>query len=67
MAKNSKPFTNFEKFISLQQADSIDMGRVLYSKTVAVDLIKHTSSHMNRPGATRGHSGIVPAKAMTVP
>ena len=42
--KNSKPFTDFEKLISLQQANSIDMGRVLHSKTVAVDLIEHISS-----------------------
>ena len=32
VAKNSKPFTDFEKLISLQQANSIDMGRVLRSK-----------------------------------
>ena len=32
VAKNSKPFTDFEKLISLQQANSIDMGRVLHSK-----------------------------------
>ena len=32
VAKNSKPFTDFEKLISLWQANSIDIGRVLHSK-----------------------------------
>ena len=41
VAKNSKPFTDFEKLISLHQANLIDMGRVLHSKTVAVDLIEY--------------------------
>ena len=42
VAKNNKPFTDFEKLINLQQANySIDMGRVLLSKTVAVDIIEH--------------------------
>ena len=53
-AKNSKPFTDFEKFISLQQANSIDMGRVLHSKTVAVNLIEHNiSSHMKKKLLTK--------------
>ena len=47
-AKNSKPFTDFEKLINLQQANLIDMGHVLHSKTVAVDLIEHLSSHMKK-------------------
>ena len=40
-AKHSIPFTDFEKLISLQQANSIDMGLVLHSKTVVVDLFEH--------------------------
>ena len=32
VAKHSKPFTDFEKLISLRQANSIDIGRVLHSK-----------------------------------
>ena len=48
VAKNTKPFTDFEKLINLQQTNSIDMGRVLHSKTVAVDIIEHISSHMKK-------------------
>ena len=43
MAKNNKPFTDFESLIDLQEGDSLDMGRVLHSKTVAVDIIDHVS------------------------
>ena len=53
VAKNSKPFTDFEKLISLQQASSIDMGRVLHSKTVAFDLIEHISSHRKKKLLTK--------------
>ena len=41
VAKSSKPFADFKKLINLQQANSIDMGRVLHCKTVAVDIIEH--------------------------
>ena len=34
MAKNNKPFADFEKLISLQQANPINIGRVLHSKAV---------------------------------
>ena len=37
-----------EKLIGLQQAYSIKMGRVLHSKTVAVDIIEHVSSQMKK-------------------
>ena len=53
VAKNSKPFTDFEKLINLQQANSIDMGRVLHSKTVAVDIIEHISLHMKKKLLTK--------------
>ena len=39
---------DFEKLINLQQANSINMGRVLYSKTVAVDISEHISSHIKK-------------------
>jgi len=48
MAKNSKPFTNFESLIDLQEGNSIDMGRVLHSTTVAVDKIGHVTSQMKK-------------------
>ena len=48
VAKNSKPFTDFEKLINLQLANSIDMGHVLCSKTVAVDIIEHVSSQIKK-------------------
>lgn len=46
VAKNNKPFTDFESLIDLQQANSSDLGRVLHSKTVCVDIIDHVSSQM---------------------
>ena len=48
MEKNSKSLTDFEKLIRLQQANSINMERVLHSKTVAADVIKHVSSQMKK-------------------
>ena len=54
VARTSKPFTDFEKLINLQQTNySIDMGRVLHSKTVAVDIIEHISSHMKKKILTK--------------
>ena len=46
MAKNNKPFTDFESLIDLQDGISINMARVSHSKTVAVDKIYHVSSKM---------------------
>jgi len=46
MAKNNKPFTNFESLIDLQECNSIDMGCTLHSTTVAVDTIGRVSSQM---------------------
>ena len=48
VAKNNKPFTDFESLIDLQEGDSLDMGRVLHSKTVDVDIIDHVSSQMKK-------------------
>jgi len=48
MAKNNKPFTNFESLIDLQEGNSIDMGHVLHSTTVAVDTIGRVSSQMKK-------------------
>ena len=48
VAKNNKPFTDFESLIELQQANSTDLGRVLHSKTVCVDIIDHVSSQMKK-------------------
>ena len=53
VAKNSKPFIDFERLINLQQANSIDMIRVLHNKTVAVDIIEHISSHMKKKMLTK--------------
>lgn len=41
VAKSNKPFTDFESMIDLQHANSADLGRVLQSKTVYVDIIDH--------------------------
>ena len=48
MAKNNKPSTNFESLIDLQEGNSIDMGFVLDSTTVAVDTIGCVSSQMRK-------------------
>ena len=48
VAKNNKPFTDFESLIDLQEGNSLDMGRVLHSKTVAIDIIDHVSSQMKK-------------------
>jgi len=44
MAKNNKPFTNFESLIDLHEGNSIDMARVLHSTTVAVGTIGRVPS-----------------------
>ena len=48
VAKNNKPFTDFESLIDLQEGNSLDMGRVLHSKTIAVNIIDHVSSQMKK-------------------
>ena len=53
VANNSKPFTDFEKLIKLSQANCINMGRVLHSKTVAVEIIEHASSQMKKKRLTK--------------
>uniref|UniRef100_A0A3P9HRP9 DUF4371 domain-containing protein n=1 Tax=Oryzias latipes TaxID=8090 RepID=A0A3P9HRP9_ORYLA len=40
------PFTDFESLIDLQETNSINMGRVLHSKTVCVDIVDHVASQM---------------------
>ena len=48
VAKNNKPFIDFESLTDLQEGNSLDMGRVLHSKSVAVDIIDHVSSQMEK-------------------
>ena len=48
VSKNNKPSTDFESLIDLQQAISIDMGRVLHSKTIALEINGHASSQMRK-------------------
>ncbi|KAJ8252839.1 hypothetical protein GJAV_G00206160 [Gymnothorax javanicus] len=48
VAENGKPFTDFESLVDLQVANSVDLGRVLHSKTICVDIIEHISSRMKR-------------------
>ena len=48
VAKNDKPYTDFESLIDLQKANSVNMGRVLHSKTICVDIIDHVSAQMKR-------------------
>jgi len=53
MAKNNKPFTNFESLTDLHEGNSIDMGRVLLSTTVVVDTIGRVSSQMKKKLLTK--------------
>uniref|UniRef100_A0A3Q1CW52 DUF4371 domain-containing protein n=1 Tax=Amphiprion ocellaris TaxID=80972 RepID=A0A3Q1CW52_AMPOC len=46
VAKSNKPFTDFESLIDLQEANSMNLGRVLHSKTVCVDIVDHVASQM---------------------
>uniref|UniRef100_A0A3P8SQN1 DUF4371 domain-containing protein n=1 Tax=Amphiprion percula TaxID=161767 RepID=A0A3P8SQN1_AMPPE len=46
VAKSNKPFTDFESLIDLQEANSMNLGRVLHSKTVCVDIVGHVASQM---------------------
>lgn len=48
VAKNDKPFTDFESLVDLQEANSVDLGRVLHSKTICADIIEHVSYQMKR-------------------
>jgi len=38
VAKNNKPFTDFESLIDLQEGNSLDMGRMSHSKTAVMCL-----------------------------
>jgi len=53
MAKNNKPFTSFESLIVFQEGNSIDMGRVLHSTTVAIDTIGRVTSQMKKKLLTK--------------
>uniref|UniRef100_A0A3P8SJE1 Uncharacterized protein n=1 Tax=Amphiprion percula TaxID=161767 RepID=A0A3P8SJE1_AMPPE len=46
VAKSNKPFTDFESLTDLQEANSMNLGRVLHSKTVCVDIVDHVASQM---------------------
>ena len=43
----------WQKVANLLQTLTIDMGRVLHSKTVAVDIIEHISLHMKKKILTK--------------
>uniref|UniRef100_A0A3B3C8Y0 DUF4371 domain-containing protein n=1 Tax=Oryzias melastigma TaxID=30732 RepID=A0A3B3C8Y0_ORYME len=53
VAKYNKPFTDFESLIDLQETNSINMGRVLHSKTVCVDIVDHEASQMKKEIMTK--------------
>uniref|UniRef100_A0A3P9I7V3 DUF4371 domain-containing protein n=1 Tax=Oryzias latipes TaxID=8090 RepID=A0A3P9I7V3_ORYLA len=53
VAKYNKPFTDFESLIDLQETNSINMGRVLHSKTVCVDIVDHVASQMKKEIMTK--------------
>ena len=46
VAKNDKPFTDFQSLVELQEANSVDLGHVLHSKTICIDIIEHVSSQI---------------------
>uniref|UniRef100_A0A3P9IIB3 DUF4371 domain-containing protein n=1 Tax=Oryzias latipes TaxID=8090 RepID=A0A3P9IIB3_ORYLA len=53
VAKYNKPFTDFESLIDLQETNSINMGRVLHSKTACVDIVDHVASQMKKEIMTK--------------
>jgi len=53
VAKKNKPFTDIESLIDLQEGNSLHMGRVLHSKTLAVDIISHVSSQLKKKLLTK--------------
>uniref|UniRef100_A0A3B3BXM0 DUF4371 domain-containing protein n=1 Tax=Oryzias melastigma TaxID=30732 RepID=A0A3B3BXM0_ORYME len=53
VAKYNKPFTDFESLIDLQETNSINMERVLHSKTVCVDIVDHVASQMKKEILTK--------------
>ncbi|XP_023820933.1 E3 SUMO-protein ligase KIAA1586-like isoform X1 [Oryzias latipes] len=53
VAKYNKPFTDFESLIDLQETNLINMGRVLHSKTVCVDIVDHVASQMKKEIMTK--------------
>uniref|UniRef100_A0A3P9KAD0 DUF4371 domain-containing protein n=1 Tax=Oryzias latipes TaxID=8090 RepID=A0A3P9KAD0_ORYLA len=53
VAKYNKPFTDFESLIDRQETNAINMGRVLHSKTVCVDIVDHVASQMKKEIMTK--------------
>ena len=48
IAKKHKPFSDFSDIVDLQAANSVDMGRVLHSRTTVVNIIEHISTEMKK-------------------
>jgi len=48
MAKNDRPYLDHPELIDLQRANGVNVGRVLHSQTVCVDIIDHIASGMKK-------------------
>ena len=47
-AKKNRPLLDHPDLVDLQEQNGLDMGRVLHSDTVAVDIAKHIASEMRK-------------------
>lgn len=48
IAKQNRPYMDHSDLVTLQQQNGIDMGRVLHSPTVCVDIIDHIAGEQRR-------------------
>ena len=48
IAKNDRPYLDHPELIDLQRANGVNVGRVLHSQTVCVDIIDHIACGMRK-------------------
>jgi hypothetical protein len=46
IAKSNQSFNNFEMEIDLQELNGVDMGQILHSTNVCINIINHISKEM---------------------
>jgi len=47
IAKNNRPYTDHSGLIDLQRLNGVDVGRLLHSSTMCVDIVDHIAEHMS--------------------
>lgn len=48
IAKNDRPYLDHPELVDLQKANGINMGRILHSNTVCVDIVDHIANEMKK-------------------